>query len=96
MICITENDLRIQLAQLTRTHGFDAALRPHRHERRRFDYAVRRRESAATRLRIRICFQQLEHERDVRSVHVRRNRVAIRARMFLRAQNSVCGCAFHL
>src|SRR5437762_672473 len=41
MIRVTENNLRLQLAQLTWTHRFDAGLCPHRDERRCFNGAVR-------------------------------------------------------
>ena len=52
MISISENDLRIQLAQLARTDRFHAALCPDRHERRRLDHAVRSRQPPAPRFRL--------------------------------------------
>ena len=42
MIGVPQNDLRFELAQFLRTDRLDASLRADRHERRRFDHAVRR------------------------------------------------------
>jgi len=52
MIGIGEQDARVEFAgQLARRKAFDGGLRAHRHEDRRFDYAVRRREPAGARAR---------------------------------------------
>src|SRR5438128_2649228 len=66
MIGVTENDLRLQLAQLTRTHRFDASLRPHWDERRCFNDAVRSCQPSMPRLRFSILrknFERLSHSR---------------------------------
>ena len=46
VVGVPENDLRLKLAQLARAHAFHRALRPDRHEGRRLDRAVCRREAA--------------------------------------------------
>src|SRR5438045_2211846 len=43
VISVPENNLRLKFAQLARTHSFDRALGPDRHESGRFDHTVRRR-----------------------------------------------------
>ncbi len=43
VVCVSENDLRIQFAQFSRADAFHGTLRTHRHERRRIDHAMRRR-----------------------------------------------------
>ena len=40
MVGVSENDLRLQFAQLARTDGLDTPLGPDRHEGRRFNHAV--------------------------------------------------------
>ena len=49
MICIGENDLRVERFQVLLRLRLDGRGRPHRHERRRFDHAVRSYEAAQAR-----------------------------------------------
>src|SRR6266480_262873 len=61
MIRVTENSLRLQLAQLTRTHRFDASLRPHWDERRCFNDAVRSPQPSAPRFCVTILCEKFKH-----------------------------------
>src|SRR5262249_27991391 len=49
VIGVPENDLRLQLAQLTRTNALHAALRSYRHKRRCVDHAMRGCQPTASR-----------------------------------------------
>src|SRR5262245_17179194 len=49
VIRIAENDLRARVLDVTERDSLDRAARPHRHEARRLDDAVRRREGSAAR-----------------------------------------------
>src|ERR1700719_7875 len=60
VVGISENNLRVEFAQLARTHRFHAALRSDRHKRRRFDGAVRSEQPAVARLCLSILRQNLE------------------------------------
>src|ERR1700720_4191134 len=51
VIGVSENNLRLQFAQLERTHRFHASLGTDRNERGSVDYAMRRHQPAAARAR---------------------------------------------
>src|SRR5881397_942354 len=61
MIGISKNDLRLEFMQLSRRDGFHRPLRPHRHKRRRLDYAVQCSYSPTSRFRLSILRKKLEH-----------------------------------
>src|ERR1043166_7449083 len=62
VIRVTQNNLRVELAKLTRTDCFYTALRADRHEYRRFDYAMRRGKLPAACAATGINANQLEHQ----------------------------------
>src|SRR6266511_6252562 len=68
MVGISEDDLRIEFEQLARTDRFHAALRSHRHERRRIDRSMRRRQPATARARLSILPEKLKHAPTVATV----------------------------
>src|SRR5439155_135215 len=61
VIGISKNDLRLEFMQLSRRDGFHRPLRPHRHKRRRLDYAVQCSYSPTSRFRLSILRKKLEH-----------------------------------
>src|SRR5438874_812155 len=69
VIGISKNDLRLKFMQLSRRHGFHRPLRPHRHKRRRLDYAVQCSYSPTSRFRL---FELFTQDRQSRA---RRGRV---------------------
>ena len=65
MIGISEDDLRIQLAQLAWTDRFHAALCPYRHERWCLNHAVPGRQPSTPRFRLSILCEKLKHSLEV-------------------------------
>ena len=66
MVRVAENDLRAQLArsqlfQRALRHSLDRALRPHRHEDRRFDSLVRQMKARAAGA-AQVCAEEFEPE----------------------------------
>jgi hypothetical protein len=54
MISVAEQYLAAHFAQIARQHGFHRSLRPHRHERRRFNHTMGRNETAESRAGARV------------------------------------------
>jgi hypothetical protein len=68
VIGVPENDLRVQFAQLARSHRFDRALCSDRHEDGRFDDTVRGRQAAAPRFCMSILREKFEHCSRLRAI----------------------------
>lgn len=64
MVGVSEDNLRVQVAEFPWTHGLHRALRADRHERRRLDHAVPGCELTAPRFCVPILSEYVEHRRE--------------------------------